>query len=191
MSKDPNTYKYQIFPMVYGLVFFIYQKQKLQDHNCNCYLMVFENLDSFMFSKELLVSMIFFISVFRFCFLKTKKIFFNLFLAVLGLHCCSGFSLVVASGRYSLVAVASLAVKHGLQVGQVSGVAAHGLCSCGSQALEHRQAQQLWCLGLVAPRHVGSSQIRNQTHVFSIGRLVLYHGATREAPGKLFSSPLK
>ena len=29
-------------------------------------------------------------------------------------HCCSGFSLVVASGRYSLVAVASLAVKHGL-----------------------------------------------------------------------------
>ena len=77
--------------------------------------MVFENLDSFMFSlKELLVSMIFSISIFRFCFLKTKKNFFYLFLAVLGLHCCSGFSLVVASGRYSLVAVASLAVKHGL-----------------------------------------------------------------------------
>ena len=70
MSKDPNTYKYQIFPMVSGLVFFIYQKQKLQDHNCNCYLMVFENLDSFMFSKELLVSMIFSIFLFHFCLKK-------------------------------------------------------------------------------------------------------------------------
>ena len=29
----------------------------------------------------------------------------NLFLAVLGLHCCSGFSLVSASKGYSLVAV--------------------------------------------------------------------------------------
>ena len=45
-----------------------------------------------------------------------------LFLAVLGLHCYTGFSLVVASGVYSLVAleghllaVASLAVEHGLQ----------------------------------------------------------------------------
>ena len=45
-----------------------------------------------------------------------------LFLAVLGLHCYTGFSLVVASGGYSLdaleghlLAVASLAVEHGLQ----------------------------------------------------------------------------
>ena len=30
------------------------------------------------------------------------------FLAVLGLHCCMGFSLVVASGGYSLVAVHGL-----------------------------------------------------------------------------------
>ena len=48
--------------------------------------------------------------------------FFNLFLAVLGLHCCvRGLSLVVASGGYSLGAVcgllavvASLTVEHGL-----------------------------------------------------------------------------
>jgi len=44
-----------------------------------------------------------------------------LFLAVLGLRCGAGFSLVVASGGYSLVvacrlltAVASLPVEHGL-----------------------------------------------------------------------------
>ena len=46
---------------------------------------------------------------------------FYLFLTVLGLHCCSFFSLVVVSGGYSLVAVlqlliavTSLIVKHGL-----------------------------------------------------------------------------
>ena len=47
--------------------------------------------------------------------------FIYLFLAVLGLHCCSGFSLVLASGGYSLVAVhgflivvAFLVVEHKL-----------------------------------------------------------------------------
>ena len=38
---------------------------------------------------------------------------------------------------------------------------------------------------LVAPWHVGSSQIRDWTRVSCIGRQVLYHWATREAPGKL------
>ena len=47
--------------------------------------------------------------------------FIYLFLAVPGLYCCSGFSLVVASRAYSLVAVrglltavASLVAEHGL-----------------------------------------------------------------------------
>ena len=55
-----------------------------------------------------------------------KKLFIYLSLAVLGLSCCVGFSLVVTSGGYSLVAVcglliavASLVVEHRLQ--------AHGL----------------------------------------------------------------
>ena len=46
--------------------------------------------------------------------------FFGSLLAVLGLHCCMGFSLVVVSRGYSLVAmhgllpaVASLVVQHG------------------------------------------------------------------------------
>ena len=33
-----------------------------------------------------------------------------LFLAVLGLHCCTGFSLVEASGGYSLVVVRRLRI---------------------------------------------------------------------------------
>ena len=50
-----------------------------------------------------------------------KNNFIYLFLAVLGLHCCAGFSLFVAIGSYSLVVVhrflivvAFLAVQHGL-----------------------------------------------------------------------------
>ena len=48
-------------------------------------------------------------------------IVFVCFLSVLGLHCCTGFSLVVVSGDYSLVAmcglltaVDSLVLEHGL-----------------------------------------------------------------------------
>ena len=65
-------------------------------------------------------------------------------MAVLGLRCCRGFSLVAGSRVYSLAAVcgllsavASLA-KHRLQGTRASVVAAHGLSRCGSQALEHR-----------------------------------------------------
>ena len=73
--------------------------------------------------------------------------FIYLFLAVLGLHCWSGFSLVAASGGYSLVvacrlliAVVSPVAEHRLQgmVAWASGVAASGLSSCAFLALEHR-----------------------------------------------------
>ena len=66
-------------------------------------------------------------------------------MAILGLHSCVGFSLVVESRDYSLVAarellvaVASLIGDHGLQGTQAAVVWAHGLSSCGSWALEHR-----------------------------------------------------
>ena len=49
------------------------------------------------------------------------------------------------------------------------------------------RAQCLLHTGLVAPQHVGSSQTRDWTLVSCIGRRVLYHWATREAP---FASPL-
>ena len=53
--------------------------------------------------------------------------------------------------------------------GDYSPVLAHGL-----QELSH--------MGLVSPQHVGSSQIRDQTHFPCVGRQILYHWATREAP---------
>ena len=40
----------------------------------------------------------------------------------------------------------------------------------------------MWFTGLVAPRHVGSSQTRARTRVPCIGRQILNHCATREAP---------
>ena len=55
-----------------------------------------------------------------------------------------GFSLVAASGGYSLVVVLRLLisvaflVKHGLLGMKASVVAARGLGSCGFWALEHR-----------------------------------------------------
>ena len=61
-------------------------------------------------------------------------------MAVLGLHCCTGFSLVVVSRGYTLVAVsrlliavASLVAEHELSGTWASVLAAHGL-----RALEHR-----------------------------------------------------
>ena len=78
-------------------------------------------------------------------FLLKKKFTFHLFLAVLGLHCCAGLSLVAASGGYSiavvcklLITVASLVTEHGLYRVRASVVAACGLSSYRSRAPEHR-----------------------------------------------------
>ena len=54
-----------------------------------------------------------------------------------------------------------------------------GLSRCGAQAPD-AQAQQLWLMGPVAPRDVGSSQTRARTHVPRTGRQTLNHCATRE-----------
>ena len=62
-----------------------------------------------------------------------------------------------------------------------------GVSSCSSQALKHRQAQQLCCMGLAALHYVGSSWVRDQTRVSCIGRQILYHWATRKAPEVIFS----
>ena len=44
----------------------------------------------------------------------------------------------------------------------------------------------MWCTGLVAPQHVGSSQTRDRTCVPCIGRRILNHCATREVLHILF-----
>ena len=48
----------------------------------------------------------------------------------------------------------------------------------------------MWLTGLVAPRHVGSSQTRARTRVPCIGRQILSHCATREAPEPDFNNSL-
>ena len=58
-----------------------------------------------------------------------------------------------------------------------------GACSfrrSGSQA--PAQAQQLWCMGFAALRHVGSSWTGDRTHVSCVGRRILYRRAPREKP---------
>ena len=76
-----------------------------------------------------------------------------------------GLSLVAASGGHSSSRCAGLSlswplvVEHRLQMRRLS--------SCGS--------------GLVAPRHVGSSQTRVRARVPFIGRQILNHCTTREA----------
>ena len=59
-----------------------------------------------------------------------------------------------------------------------------GLSCCGAQAPDAQA--QLWLTGLVAPRHVGSSQTRARTRVPCIGRQILNHCATKEAPSAHF-----
>ena len=48
--------------------------------------------------------------------------------------------------------------------------------------LQTRRLSNLWLTGLVTPQHVGSSQTRTWTRVPCIGRQILNHCATREAP---------
>ena len=74
-----------------------------------------------------------------------------IFLAVLGLHCCVGFPLVVASGDYPLVA------SHygGFSCGAWT-LGHEGFSGCGTRAQEsgflgcRPEAQYLWHMGLVA-----------------------------------------
>ena len=107
-------------------------------------------------------------------------IYYLFILAALGLCCClralsscceRGLLFVVVSRL--LIVVASLVAEHGLQARGLQQ-----LWHAGSRA----QAQQLWRTGLVAPRHVGSSQTRARTRVPCIGRHILNQCTTREVP---------
>ena len=102
------------------------------------------------------------------------KYFIHLFLAVLSLHCCVGFSLVPALQLPLAVASLMLCRLWGLWA---SLVATHGLWLSGSRA----ETQQLWSTDLVASRCVGSSQTRDRTHISCIDGQSLIHRATMEA----------
>ena len=85
-------------------------------------------------------------------------------MAILGLCCCACLSVVGESRGHSVVVVgrlltagASLVVEHGLWGMWALVVAARGLCSCRSKALEHRLNScaawaQLLCIMWDLPR---------------------------------------
>ena len=106
-------------------------------------------------------------------------LFFYLFI-----FCCAGSLLLcrLFTNKWGLFFV----VVHRLLIALTSFVAEHrlqgtGFSSCNLQAQQLQlpgssaQAQQLWHTGLVAPRHVGSSQTRDLTCLSCIGRQILYH----------------
>ena len=97
-------------------------------------------------------------------------LFIHLFLTVLDLRCYMGFSLVAASGGYSLVGVRRHLIS-------LASLVEHGLWA-------HR-LQWLWHVGWVA-LHVESSWNRDQTLVSCIGRQTFYHWTTREIQGWTF-----
>ena len=91
---------------------------------------------------------------------------------------------------------------HGFSCSGAQALGIVGLSSCGSQAREPRLSS-CDAKGLVAPQHGGSSWIRKapqhggsswirtRTSVSCIGRQMLYHWTTREAPDPLFyTNPL-
>ena len=67
---------------------------------------------------------------------------------------------------------------HRLLIVLASPVVEHGSRVCGLQELRllSCRAQELWFMGLVAPRHAESSQARDGTRVPCIGRGVLTTG---------------
>ena len=107
-------------------------------------------------------------------------------------HCIFFFFFLIYLFIYGCVGSSSLCEGF-LQLRQVGATlhrgarASHyrGFSCYGAQAPDV-QAQQLWLAGLVAPRHVGSSQTRARTRAPCIGRRILNHCATREAPQSYF-----
>ena len=92
------------------------------------------------------------------------KLFIYSFLAALSL--CHFTQVFSSYGGYSL--------EWGLLFFAVCWLLIHrsGFSCCG----------ELWHRGLFAPRHMGFSQTRYQTHILYIGMQILNHWATREVP---------
>ena len=87
---------------------------------------------------------------FHLLFLKKLYLLICLFLAMLGLHCCTGFPLVEVHGL--LIVGASFVAEYGLRLYQLS--------SCGSRAGEPKVNGCATPTRLLALSRVGSSQTR-------------------------------
>ena len=109
-----------------------------------------------------------------------------LFLAVLDLHCCMGFALVVASGNCSLLQCMGFSLLWPLWLWS------KGFSSCGTWAVV--AAPRLQGTGSIAVVRLvsystacGIFPARDQNRVSCIGRQILYHWACREALSLFFS----
>ena len=110
-------------------------------------------------------------------FFKKLILFIHVFLAVPSLHC---FAQAFSSCRkWGLLFTAVHSFSLRLLLLQSSGFRM-GFSSCSMRA------QCLWHVGLAAPWHVGSSQIRDGTHVPCMDRWILIHYATMEVPATNF-----
>ena len=104
--------------------------------------------------------------------------FLSLFMAVLGLPCCVG--LFSSYSKQGLLSSCGAQAPHccGFSCwgAQALGYAGFSSCNMSAKSLQllgsRAQAQYLWHMGLVAPRHVGSSRIRDWVWVFCIGRQI-------------------
>ena len=101
---------------------------------------------------------------------------------MLGLHCCTGCSLVLESGGYPLVvvqrlltAVGSLVSEHRLYGAWSSVVTSHGLRRCGSRATEPRFNRYGARTSLLHSNECGLFLDQRSTRVSCIGRWILYH----------------
>ena len=106
---------------------------------------------------------------------------------MLGLHCCAGFSLAVATGVTLSGCSARASHCCGFSCCRAQAVGHVAFNSCSMWAHDMRlsvstaPAQELRHTGLVAVWCVGSSQTWDRTHVSCIGRQILYHWASRKA----------
>ena len=130
----------------------------------------FSHLDSWKFKTYTRQNYFYYFTISFIIFLFLKIIYLFIFGCVGSLFLCEGFLQLRQAGA---------ALHRGAR-------ASHhrGLSRFGAQAPD-AQAQQLRLTGLVAPRHVGSSQTRARTRVPCVGRQTPNHCATREALGAL------
>ena len=99
---------------------------------------------------------------------------------MLGLNCCAGLSLAVVGG--GLLSSFSAWASHYGHFSCCGGARALGCIDFSSgDSWLWSTGSSLWCLGLVAPWCVESSQTRDRTCVSCTGRLILYHWGAREA----------
>ena len=115
------------------------------------------------------------------CFILFKKIF----LAALGLHCCSGFSLVAASRGYALLLRSGCSWRW-LLSSQGTGSWRVSFSSFSLRALGHELRRCGSRSSLL--RIMGVFRIRDPTRVLCMGRRFLIHCATREALWFVFIS---